>query len=362
MFIKLFCGGDGNFLIVKFNYSSLIVEKLKKINDSRYIKSKNYWQIPGDRKVLKKLFFLFKNEEVKLDESLLRFKNCNMIINKKYNDLLKEYTKVIKLSGYSTHTYKNYLCHLKRFILYSEGKLISIRQRDIESYLLYLLEIRNCSHSYVNQAISAIKLFYKKVLNENQIDINLTRPKKKKRLPKVLSLNEIKKVIQITHNLKHKTILVFIYSSGLRVSEVVKIKMNHIDIERKMLRVPQSKGKKDRYTILSDTALLYLRAYRSKYKIYEWLFPGRGEKHLSVRSVQKIFKKAVSKANIKKDVSVHSLRHSFATHLLENGTDIRYIQEFLGHKSTKTTEIYTHVSKAQYKKIKSPLDQLLKNQ
>ncbi|QTL97877.1 tyrosine-type recombinase/integrase [Iocasia frigidifontis] len=109
------------------------------------------------------------------------------------------------------------------------------------------------------------------------------------------SLNEIKKVIQITQNLKHKTILVFIYSSGLRVSEVVKIKMNHIDIERKMLRVPQGKGKKDRYTILSDTALLYLRAYRSKYKIYEWLFPGRGEKHLSVRSVQKIFKKAVSK-------------------------------------------------------------------
>lgn len=281
MFIKLSCTGDADILIVKFNYSSSIVEK-------------------------------------------------------------------------------NYLYHLKRFILYNDKEFISIRQRDIENYLLYLLEIRKCSYTYVNQSISAIKFAFKKVLNEEVKVINLPRPKKKRGLPKVLSINEIKEILQATKNLKHKTILVFIYSSGLRVSEVVKIKMNHIDIERKMLRIPQGKGKKDRYSIVSDIALLYLRAYNSKYKTTNWLFPGRGESHLSVRSVQMIFKKAIKNTNIKKDLSVHSLRHSFATHLLENGTDIRYIQEFLGHKSTTTTEIYTHVSKTQYKKIKSPLDEFLK--
>ena len=191
--------------------------------------------------------------------------------------------------------------------------------------------------------------------------MKLYRPKNKKRIPVVLSKDEVKCLINSLVNLKHKTILTLTYSSGLRVSEIVKLKISDIDKERRMIYVRSAKGNKDRYTLLSEKALelvdLYIKAYNiTKYK-EGWLFPGQDKtKHLTARSVQHIFKKACSKANIKKDVSVHTLRHSFATHLLEQGIDLRYIQELLGHKSSKTTEIYTHVSNREISKITNPLD------
>ncbi|HBR10298.1 TPA: integrase [Candidatus Acetothermia bacterium] len=231
---------------------------------------------------------------------------------------------------------------------------------DIERYLLYLLDEKHVSHSYVNQAVSAIKYFYSKVLKQPMKIAGLPRPKKAKRLPVVLSEQEILKILAQIRSLKHQAIIMLIYSAGLRVSEVVRLKVGDIDGDRKMLRVKGGKGAKDRYTLLSEIALETLRSYYQVSRPREWLFEGQKKGHYSRRSVEKIIEHAIKKAGIQKKASVHTLRHSFATHLLEHGTDIRYIQELLGHSNIKTTQIYTHVAKQQTEEIVSPLDQIMK--
>lgn len=176
----------------------------------------------------------------------------------------------------------------------------------------------------------------------------------------MLSREEIIGILSAIENIKHRAILLMTYSAGLRVGEVVRLRVEDIDSKRRFVHVKQGKGRKDRYTLLTDTALEVLREYFKKYRPESWLFPGGKENdHLTERSVEKIFEHAREAAGIKKNVSVHTLRHSFATHLLEDGVDLRYIQELLGHASSKTTEIYTHVSEAGIGRIKSPLDRLV---
>lgn len=163
----------------------------------------------------------------------------------------------------------------------------------------------------------------------------------------------------VVSNLKHRLMLMLMYSAGLRGSEVVKLKSVDIDVQRKFIHVKGGKGRKDRYTILSDVAVETLHEYLKVYGESKYLFPSQDrEKHLTIRSVEKIFSDACKKAGVKKNATAHSLRHSFATHLLESGVDLRYIQELLGHKSSKTTEVYTHVSNKELGKIKNPLDNL----
>ena len=206
--------------------------------------------------------------------------------------------------------------------------------------------------------MNALNFYYGKIL-KRKFMYEIKRPRKDKKLPVVLSGGEVSKILSAVSNIKHKAILMIIYSAGLRVSEVVKLKVEDIDDERKLIRVKGAKGRKDRYTILSDKALETSEIYLKSHKPKKWLFTGAKKTgHLNIRSVQKIFDNAVKSAGIRKDVSVHCLRHSFATHLLESGVDLRYIQELLGHKSSKTTEIYTHVSNKNLGKIKSPLDNL----
>lgn len=185
------------------------------------------------------------------------------------------------------------------------------------------------------------------------------RPRKDKKLPVVLSKEEVAKIISSVDNIKHRAILMLVYSAGLRVGEVVRLKPEDIDSKRMLIHIKGSKGRKDRYTLLSEKTLEVLRAYWKKYKPEKWLFGGAREgRYLSIRSVQKIFEQACKRAGIRKEITIHGLRHSFATHLLEGGTDLRYIQELLGHKDSKTTEIYTHVSTQSLGKIKSPLDSI----
>jgi site-specific recombinase XerD len=185
------------------------------------------------------------------------------------------------------------------------------------------------------------------------------RPRKDKKLPIVLSKEEVAKILSSVDNIKHRAMLMLAYSAGLRVGEIVRLKIEDIDSERMLIHIKGSKGRKDRYTLLSEMALQTLRGYWRQYKPDKWLFEGaRAGRYISTRTVDKILEHACERADIKKDVSVHTLRHSFATHLLEGGTDLRYIQELLGHQSSKTTEIYTHVSTKSIGKIKSPLDTL----
>ena len=195
-------------------------------------------------------------------------------------------------------------------------------------------------------------------MNRNFV-YEVKRIKKDKKLPVVLSQNEVTMILSSVSNIKHKAILMLTYSAGLRVGEVVKLKVENIDADRKLIHVKGDKGRKDRYTILSDVALVVLKDYLEEHKPETWLFSGsKPNKHISTRTIQTIFKQGKEKADIKKDISVHCLRHSFATHLLESGVDLRYIQELLGHQSSKTTEIYTHVSNKNLRAIRSPLDNL----
>ena len=275
------------------------------------------------------------------------------------NSIIKGMEQELKLQGYSPKTIEAYLAHISRFALFAKKDPREISTEDAREYLLNLLDKQNKSHSFVNQVVSALKFLFNHVLHRHDVVLNLPRPKKEQKLPDVLSQEEVKNVLGSVRNVKHRAILYIIYSAGLRVGEVVRLKPEDIDSQRMLIHIRQGKGRKDRYTVLSETTLQVLRLYAKRNGLGKWLFAGETlENHLTERSVQKIFEKARLAAGVKKDVSVHSLRHSFATHLLEAGTDLRYIQELLGHQNSKTTEIYTHVSQKSIRRIRSPLDWL----
>lgn len=265
----------------------------------------------------------------------------------------------LALRGYARRTRTAYLGHVRRFLRFIDTDPRHEPAGHARRYLLHLLHEREVSHSYANQAVSALKLFYRDVLEIEPPALKLPRPKVERKLPVVLGPDEVGRLLGGVRNPKHRAILMLVYAAGLRVGEVVRLKVGDIDSERMLVHVRQGKGRKDRYVMLSEIALQALRAYWKLDRPGKWLFPGgRVGRHLTERSVQKVFKRAARKAGIEKKVSVHSLRHAFATHLLEAGTDIRFIQKLLGHKSTKTTEIYTKVSKQSLQRIRSPLDRL----
>jgi site-specific recombinase XerD len=271
-----------------------------------------------------------------------------------FEDLRKELVS----RKYSYTTVKGYLYYNRDFLNYAGKNLSDINDSDIKDYLLYLVEKRNAATSTLNQAINALKFYYGTMLKKKFM-YEVKRPRKDKKLPVVLSKEEVAKILSSVDNIKHKAILMLVYSAGLRVGEVVRLRPEDIDSKRMLIHIKASKGRKDRYTLLSETTLETLRRYWREYKPEKWLFEGaRAGRYISTRTVEKILEHACEKANIRKDVSVHTLRHSFATHLLESGTDLRYIQELLGHTSSKTTEIYTHVSTKSLGKIQSPLDSL----
>lgn len=279
----------------------------------------------------------------------------NLKIEEKY---FKNLRKNLVVRKYSPKTIKSYIHYNKDFLGYVRKKPNEITNEDVKDYLFYLVEEKEVSASTLNTVINALKFYYGEVLKRGFV-YELKRPKKDKKLPVVLNQEEISKILSSITNIKHRLILMLIYSAGLRVSEVVKLKPGDIDDERKLIHIKGGKGRKDRYTMLSEVATEMIRRYLKEYGQSIWLFSSQDkEKHITTRTVEKIFSNACRKANIKKNATVHSLRHSFATHLLERGTDLRYIQELLGHKSSKTTEIYTHVSNKDIGKIKSPLDSL----
>lgn len=258
---------------------------------------------------------------------------------------LNKYKNLLIQKRYSLNTQKIYLCYFKDFCQYfKDYDLDTIQKDQINSYLLELIKTKNISPSQQNQRINTIKFYYEKVLYREKEFYELNRPRKEKRLPKVLSKNEIKRIFDSTYNIKHKSILMLIYSSGLRRSELLNLKVKDIDSERMIIYINNGKGKKDRISLLSENLLHILRDYYKKYQPEQYLFEGQNGGMYSPTSVANILKKTTQKAGINKNVTLHMLRHSFATHLLEQGTDLRSIQELLGHSSSKTTEIYTHVS------------------
>ena len=257
---------------------------------------------------------------------------------------------------YSRQTKKSYI-YYNRFLCHNRQKLPEeIQAYDIKVFLAAVEKGRDYSAATLNLALSAIKFFYTRVLPKDIIE-EQHRPRQDKRLPVVLSKEEIKKMFLNEHNFKHRLLLMMVYASGLRAGEVVRLKRQDIDISRKTINIRSGKGRKDRYTLVSETVINALAEYYTRYNITNWLFSGADpNKHLVSRSAQHIFERALKKAKIEKAATLHSLRHSFATHLLEGGTDIRYIQELLGHASIITTERYTHVARRKTLSIQSPLD------
>lgn len=272
---------------------------------------------------------------------------------------MKDFERHITIRNYAHSTRKSYRNILLSFNNYFKGYDIKQLQKvDIEKYLEYLCNERNYSSAALNVTVNAIKFLYEKVWSFPREYYQFPRAKREHKLPTFFHQQEITNMFNSVTNLKHKVILYVGYSAGLRVSEIVNLKISDIYSGSMQIRIEQGKGKKDRMVMLSEKVLVLLRAYYTKYKPVYWLFEGPKGEQYSVRSVQQILKSAKSLAGIVHKGSVHTLRHSFATHLLEGGTDLRLIQELLGHTSIKTTAIYTHITDTSKAKVKSPLDKL----
>ncbi len=363
---------------VKFIYTPEIVEQLKEIGLGKWNPELYLWIFPTSKyeqlvKLKEKLEketghkgnghylgkYMNSSNDVpvnKMDASKEKVEDLKVKALKEAKALEKVRRYLVQ-KGYSPKTIKTYINHIKRYALYSTD-LFSIDTAN--GYIVELLEEKKCSHAYCNQAINAIKLYIKINANvrEDQF-LKLLCPKKERKLPKVMSQQEVKRLFDVTTNIKHKTALMLAYSCGLRISEVISMTLNDIDSDRMLVVIRQGKGRKDRISTLSakmnEQLIDYYRVYRPKHFVFE---NTNRDKGLSERTLQKVFHASAEKADIYKHVTFHSLRHSFATHLLDSGVDIRYIQELLGHSSTKTTEIYTHVSTASLQKIVNPLDRL----
>jgi len=385
----------GNRLKFRFRYDEYIIERLREIGGGKWDPDEKAWyfhlykeedlvELIREIRIMKSNNTEDENEKcISVDKGQKYAKALNANNKKKYSKVKKKTSVEAEASnginevqinasdgakiesfrnhlvrkGYSGKTVNSYVGHLKRYLIFIDG---TDNYNMVNAYLLFLLESKNFSHSYVNQAINAIKLHLRiqNIFSDEEI-ISIIRPKKENKLPKVLSKSEVKSILDVVKNEKHKTMMMLGYSCGMRVSEVAELKVVNIDTERMVIIIDQGKGRKDRITTLSERMIEQLRLYYKRYRPVEWLFenPAR-DGHISSRTIQKVFNKAKADANIKKEATFHSLRHSYATHLLEAGVDLRFIQELLGHSSSKTTEIYTHVSTRSLQGIVNPLDSL----
>jgi site-specific recombinase XerD len=301
----------------------------------------------------------FPNNKIKTNNSPVKvndFRTRDLPDN--YRKCPEEFLQKLELKIYALNTAKTYINMFERFINhYKDKELTHINENDIRTYLQLLVQ-QEKSDSYINQMINSIKFYYEVVLEMPNRFYSIERPIKKETLPKVISLEEVQSIIKNTNNIKHKCIVSLLYSAGLRRNELLNLKLEDIDSKRMVITVKNGKGNKDRQTILSAAVLTDLRTYYKEWKPKKYLFESPNGGQYSANSVIKIIKVAANKARIRKNITPHMLRHSFATHLLENGTDLRYIQVLLGHNSTRTTEVYTQVAINNIKAIKSPIELL----
>ena len=268
-----------------------------------------------------------------------------------------EIKQKLRYKRYSPNTIRTYISCLEQFNRFIVREKLQINEPVIYQYLMGLVA-KGYSRSSQNQHINAIKFYLEKVLKQKQKSYYIERPLKKRMLPTVLSEQEIQLIFSNIKNLKHKAILSLIYSSGIRIGEALNLTINNLDSDRMLISIRRGKGEKDRMVPMASNVLKLLRVYYKEYKPVNYLFNGNENGPYSATSVRNVLKRAVYKSYIKKNVTPHTLRHSYATHLLEKGTDLRYIQVILGHSSVKTTEIYTHVSTKNLQAITSPIEEM----
>lgn len=263
------------------------------------------------------------------------------------------------LRNYADRTIKVYVKRVATFAEHFGKSPKRLNASDVRAYLLFLIQEKRVSWSYYGQAICAIRLLYRVTLGKDWVVEGVASPRKEQKLPVVLSLDEVTQFFEGITSLKHRAILMTAYAAGLRISEVVDLRVADIDSRRMIIRICQGKGRKDRDVMLSPRLLTVLRAYWKAARPKDWLFPGRVPgRPITDGSVNRICIRAAENSGLGKHITIHTLRHSFATHLLEAGTDLRTIQVLLGHRSLRTTAIYTHVSAAALQATQSPLDRL----
>jgi len=347
-----------------FRYNKALISEIKLLPFHSWDAQNGWWTVPHTESIMKTLqnFCTTFKWEYKFVDDINRV-NIKARISPadipNYRDVPEAYKEHLSVQRYSPNTIKTYCDCFKEFINYYNTKeLGDINQPEIISYLRYLVEERCISKSYQNQAINAIKFYYEKVLRGQRKVYYIERPRQDKSLPDVLSEEEVASIIQSIANPKHKAMIMLTYSAGLRVGELLRLKVKDIDSDRMQVIIKNGKGNKDRVSLLSTKALEQLRIYYRFSRPVEYLFEGSAGGQYSERSIQNVLKQAVARTKIKKPVTLRTLRHSFATHLLENGTDLRYIQHLMGHSSPKTTQIYTHITTKGFDQIKSPLDKL----
>lgn len=271
--------------------------------------------------------------------------------------LKEQMTADLQLKGFAPKTQKVYLREVGNLARYFDKSPEELGKEEVKEYLLHLMNDRKLSQGTFKFYVSGIKFLYNTTLKRHEVVDDIQYPKPKIKLPVVLDLSEVSALFAATDNIKHKAILMITYSSGLRISETSRLKITDIDSKRMMVKVEQGKGGKDRYTILSETALDHLRQYWRQYHPKQWLFEGQKDNtHMTISSIYQMFCKAKKRAGITKPANVHTLRHSFATHLIEAGTSLHHVQLLLGHRSPTTTTVYLHVSQLNLAQVVSPLD------
>jgi len=359
-------------LAIKFKYDVVIANQIRKFDTARWSFTHKAWLLSYSQhninEVCKSLnngnTIIFKND---LKEIVTpqggKEKPANTalaLLNEGAQQKVKEFENWLHSKRYSINTIGTYTDALKVFLRYYASKSISeITNADVIIFNNEYILKNKFSASYQNQVVNAVKLFFKTVENKTIETDKVHRPKREKVLPNILGKEEVKELLNKTSNLKHKAMLSLIYACGLRCGELLKLRHEHLDLKRNLLIIKQAKGRKDRITPLSGKILELLSTYYKTYQPKIYVFEGQVAGTMyDDRSLQLVLKTNLQKTSIKKPVTLHWLRHSYATHLLENGTDLRYIQELLGHSSSKTTEIYTHVSTNNLQKITSPFDYL----
>lgn len=335
-------------IAVYFEKNANLIIRIKQIEGVKWSQTLKVWHLPETEENRVRFKIALSEEKLRLSQ----IKPANQLV-------LKRYIEEIQLKGYSAATLKTYRNEFGAYLNYlKEIPAENSTVEDIRKYILFCINELKLSEATIHSRMSAIKFYYEQVLKRERFLMAIPRPKKPLKLPKVIAPADIKKLFEATANLKHNTMLKLCYGLGLRVSEIVNLKITDIDSKSMQVFIERSKGKKDRYANLPESILPQLRSYFIEYKPQIYLFEGQYGAQYSSRSAQQVFKNAMLKAKINKTVGIHSLRHSFATHLLEQGTDIRFIQELLGHSDIKTTLLYTEVSDKSIRKIISPLDNL----
>lgn len=344
-------------LILRFDFNHKLIALVKSVKGTYWSTSLRAWYLKYSEENLHIILLLFKNI-TNVDVSKINKKTSSKRdltdIQKK---LLNNFYLYLKGKRYSKSTCNTYTFLVADFVIYyAREKLQKLTNRDVELYIENIFLKRKYSISTQRQFISALKIFITFFPDTDINNLILERPKKPRKLPNVLSQEEILNIIRCTQNLKHRAIIALIYSCGLRISELINLKLEDFHIERKQLVIREGKGRKDRYVSLADSFLPLLSNYYNSYKPTIYFVEGLEGGKYSTESVRQFLKRNCIKAQIRKNVTPHTLRHSYATHLLENGVGIRHIQSLLGHARPETTMIYTHVKRKDLMKIQNPLD------